>query len=121
MNSNRPSDSLDYAHLLRHFDVLRIDQRLVQHDLTFLHGVFGSRFDSVYILGMFSLAVPARRTRTRPVLNVPAARVETIKNGLFCRLPRQVHRLCEAIPGADLFSNRYQFKKCVSVFVRRTV
>ena len=89
VNSNRPSDSLDYAHLLRHFDVLRINQRLVQHDLTFLHGVFGNPFDCVDILGMFSLAVPARRTRTRPVLNVPATRVETVKNGLFCRLPRQ--------------------------------
>ena len=121
VNSNRPSDSLDYSHLLRHLDVLRIDQRLVQHDLTFLHGVFWDRLNSADILAMFSLAVPARRTRTRPVLNVPAAQVETVKNRLFCRLPSQVNCLCETVPDADLFCNRYQFKKCVSVFACWTV
>ena len=121
VNSNRPSDSLDYAHLLSHFGVPRISSRLVQHDLVFLHGVFNDRFDSTVIQGMFGLAVPARDTRTRPILHVPTARVETVKNGMFCRIPRRANLLYATIPGADLFGGRYSFKKCVSVFSLQTV
>ena len=78
VNSNRPSDSLDYSHLLRHFDVLRINQRLVQHDLTFLHGVFGDRFNSTLSTSYRNVQSGSSRQKdsyTRPVLNVPAARV----------------------------------------------
>ena len=121
VNSNRPSDSLDYAHLLRHFAVLTIKQRLVQHDLAFLHGVFGGRVDSAEILSSFGLAVPARATRAQPCLCVPAARVDTIKGGLFCRLPRRVNSLYQTTAGADIFGSRSRFMKCVSVFVSQTV
>ena len=69
VNSNRPSDSLDYSHLLSHFRVPRISSRLAQHDLVFLHGVLNDRFDSSDIKGMIGLAVPARVTRTRPILH----------------------------------------------------
>ena len=116
VNSDRPSDSLDYTHLLRHFEVSRISVRLARHDLVFLHGVFNGRVDSVDIQSMFGLAVPARLTRTRPILHVPTARVETIKNGLFCRLPRRANSLYEAMPCADLFGGRHSFIKCVSAF-----
>ena len=68
---------------------------------------------------MIGLAVPARVTRTRPILHVPIARVETVKNGLFCRLPCRANRLHEITPGADLFSDRYSFKNCVSVFIQQ--
>ena len=121
VNSNRPSNSFDYAQLLLHFAVLTIKQRLAQHDLAFLHGVFGGRVDSVEILGSFGLAVPARATRAQPCLNVPAARVGTIKDGLFCRLPRRINSLYQVTPGADIFGRRSRFMKCVSVFVRHTV
>ena len=116
VNSDRPSDSLDYTHLLSHFEVSRISVRLARHDLVFLHGVFNGRVDSVDIQSMFGLAVPARPTRTRPILHVPTARVETIKNGLFCRLPRRANSLYEAMPCADLFGGRHSFIKCVSAF-----
>ena len=52
VNSKRPSASLDYAHLLKHFEALRISDRSVKHDFTFLHGVFSRRFDSAGILDM---------------------------------------------------------------------
>lgn len=115
-NSSKPSASLDYAALLTHFDVLRIGQRLVLNDLNFLHNVFSGRIDSCEILGMFSLAVPTR-TRSRPVLNVPVARVDTIRNGMFCRLPRCVNQLCEKLPVTDLFGAKFAFKRQAFVFV----
>ena len=115
-HSNSPCASLDYTDLLRHFGVLRIDQRLVLNDLNFVQNVFTGRIDSGDILAMFSLAVPSR-TRSKPVLYVPAARVDTIRNGLFCRLPRAVNSLCEKRPTADLFGSRAAFRSQVKAFV----
>ena len=53
------------------FHASRLGTTTVQHDLVFLHGVFNDRFDSTVIQGMFGLTVPARDTRTRPILHVP--------------------------------------------------
>lgn len=78
-NSTRPSSSLGYDHLLTHFGVLSVQARLQQRDLSYMHAVFAGRARSSQVLGMFGLAVPARRTRGRPVLHVPVPRVETIK------------------------------------------
>ena len=116
-NSNCPSDSLDYSHLLRHFRVMRISQRLTQHDLNLLHDIFSGRFDSPDVLSRFGLAVPARSTRVRPILHVPAARVDTVKNGLFCRLPRLANAFYQSNPSADICSDRFSFRKCVTAFV----
>ena len=121
VNSNLPSDSLDYSHLLSHFGVSRISSRLSRHDLAFLHDVFHGRVDSADVQSTFSLAVPARVTRTRPILHVPTARVETIKNGMMCRLPRRANLLYDAIPCADLFDSRGSFMKCVSAFISQTM
>ena len=117
-NCDSPSASFEYEHLLSHFNVLRVSARLAQRDLIFLHGVFGGRCDSTDIQGMFGLAVPARSTRSRPILHVPVARVETIRNGMFCRMPRRANALYARIPSADMFGSRSCFKQCVSVFIR---
>ena len=108
--------SLDYTALVQHFGVLRIDQRLVLNDLNFIHNVFSGKIDSAKIIGLFSLAVPTK-TRSRPVLHVPAARVDTVKNGMFCRLPRYVNQLCEKVPAADLFGSKMAFKKQAKALV----
>ena len=105
-NSSRPSSSLNYDELLSHFRVHSVKARLLQRDLTFLHAVFAGRVRCGEVLGMFGLAAPARRTRGRPILYAPTPRVETIKNGLLCRLPRHVNSLCAAVPEADLFGGR---------------
>ena len=63
------------------------------------------RIESAKILGLFSFAVPTK-TRSRPVLYVPAARVDTVRNGMFCRLPRCVNQLCEKVPAADLYGSK---------------
>ena len=117
-NSSRPSSSLSYEDLLTHFGVLSVQARLQQRDLSYMHAVFAGRVRSSEVLGMFGLAVPARRTRGRPVLHVPIPRVDTIKNGLLCRLPKQVNALCAAVPGADLFGSRGSFMKCVKTFLK---
>ena len=72
----------------------------------------------MWILSMFSLAVPTR-TRSRPVLHVPVARVDDVKNGMFCRLPRCVQSvLWKKIPSVDLFGAKLTFKKQAKAFVK---
>ena len=117
-NSSRPSSSLGYDELLSHFGILSMEARLKQRDLSYMHAVFAGRVRSAEVLGMFGLAVPARRTRGRPVLHVPIPRVETIKNGLLCRLPKHVNALCAAVPEADLFGSRGSFMRCANAFVK---
>ena len=80
--TNCPCMSLDYTALVRHFGALRIDQRLVLNDLNFIHNVFSGKIDSANFFGLFSLAVPTK-TRSRPVLYVPVARVDTVKKRCF--------------------------------------
>ena len=116
-HSTKPSRSLDYHHLLSHFGVLSVRNRLVQRDLTYLHSVFSGRINSAEILGMFGLCAPARRTRGRAILREPTARVETIRSGLFCRLPRHVNALYERVRDADLFSSRGTFWASVRTFL----
>ena len=81
--------------LLQHFEVLIISRRLALNDVNFVHNVFSGRIDSPHMFSMFSLAGPSGRTRSRPVLREPTAREETIKSGLFCRLPSRAGRIRE--------------------------
>lgn len=117
VNSTKPCASLDYDALLQHFKVLSIDRRLALNDFNFIHNVFSGRINSPNILSMFSLAVPSGRTRSRPILYEPTARVDCIKNGMFCRLPRLVNGLCARHPTADLFGEKRTFKKEAHTFV----
>ena len=108
-HSTKPSQSLDYHHLLSHFGVSCIRIRLVQLDLTFLHSLFPGRIKSADIVGMFGLCAPARRSRGRSILHEPTARVETIRAGMFCRLPRHVNEMYERVADAHLFASRATF------------
>lgn len=120
VNSTKPCSSLDYDALLQHFDVQSLDSRLALNDFNFIHNVFSGRINSPSILSMFSLAVPSARTRSRPVLHEPTARVDTIRNGMFCRLPRRINELCAKQPIADVFGSKSVFKKQARMFVRST-
>ena len=117
VNSTKPCSSLDYDILLQHFAVQSFDRRLALNDFNFIHNVFSGRINSPSILGMFSLAVPSARTRSRPVLHEPTARVETIRNGMFCRLPRRVNELCSRQPITDIFGTKSMFKRQARIFV----
>ena len=87
------SRSLSYADLLKHFRLTSVSARRSQHDIMFIRNVFSGRISSAFILQAFCLSVPCRTTRqqTSTLLNVPFARVNAVKSGLFVRLPRQLN------------------------------
>ena len=101
-SSDQNSPNLSHDQLLRHFDVPSIKSRFLQHDLMFIHNVFHGRIDSSQLLSNFSLSAPARRTRSPVLWHVPFARVSTIKNGLFCRVPQECNRLLHSCEHLDL-------------------
>ena len=113
------SSSLSYADLLSHFKLTSVSARRTQHDVMFIRNVFKGRISSGFLLQSFSLSVPCRATRqqTSTLLNVPFARVNTVKNGLFVRVPRQLNRFLVSFSTADMFSDSfYSFRSKVKLF-----
>ena len=86
-HSHNHSPSLSYNDLLRNFNITSLRARRVQYDLMFLRNVFKGRIDSAYLLSTFHLFIPARVLRQRNLCNIPHARVRTVKEGLFVRIP----------------------------------
>lgn len=103
IHQNIPSPSLSYSDLLNHFNIRSLKARRVQHDLLFVRNVFNERIDSSFLLQSFSLAVPARVSRQPVLLHVPFARVNTVRDGLFVRIPRATNAFLRDHPTADLF------------------
>ena len=120
-HSSKPSQNLDYHHLLSHFSVKSIRTRLLQRDLTYIHSVFSGRVKSADIVGMFGLCVPSRRTRGRAILHEPTARVETVRAGMFCRLPRRINEMYRSMAGADLFASRGTFMTSLGHFLNSVI
>ena len=113
------SRSLSYADLLKHFRLTSVSARRSQHDIMFIRNVFSGRISPAFILQAFCLSVPCRTTRqqTSTLLNVPFARVNAVKSGLFVRLPRQLNGFLESVPAADMFSDGfYAFRSKVKQF-----
>ena len=101
--AGRQIRDLYYDALLALFRLPSLKLRRYQHDILFFHSVLQGRCDSMYLLGCFSIRVPHRTTRYRATFHEPIARVNTVKNGLFCRLPRHVNDLITRCPHIDLF------------------
>ena len=80
--------SFEYDALLKRSDMTSLSARREQHDIVFIRNVHCHAVDSSFLLERFPLAVPARPLRNRVLFHVPHARVNTIKNGAFCRLPK---------------------------------
>ena len=99
------SSSLAYAELLSHFKLASVSARRIHHDLMFIRNVFKCKISSSLLLRSFAINVPCRYTRQLPhtLLAVPYARVNTVKEGLYVRLPKQVNRFIETCPDADFF------------------
>ena len=118
-NCRDRSASLAYGDLLKHFNLTSVYARRVQHDVMFIRNVFNGRILSSFLLHSFSLNVPCRATRQQAsvLFNVPFARVNTVKEGLFCRLPKQLNRLLNSHPTVDMFTDSYySFRKAVKLF-----
>ena len=97
------SASLSYSDLLQKYRMMSLDSRRRQHDLIFLRNIFVGRIDSSSLLGRFSLLAPPRSGRHTPTFNVPFARVDSVLNGLFVRLPREMNKCLAMQPGCDVF------------------
>ena len=90
-------------HPLQHFNVPSIKSRLMQHDLMFLYGVFHGHIDCPQLLHQFQLSTPVRRNRSPALWHVPFARVATIKNNTFCRIPSRCNELLRDNTSLDFF------------------
>ena len=112
------SRSLEYSDLLNHFQILSLASRRVQHDLLFIRNVVNSRIDSDILLRNFSLHAPTRSIRTQRLFYVPRPRVNTVKRGLFIRVPNLVNSFLGSVPEADFFADDFStFKTRVVTYV----
>ena len=91
--------------LLSHFHLPSLASRRVQHDLLFIRNVFNSRLDSHILLRSFYLHAPTRSIRTRRLFYEPRPRVNTLKRGLFLRVPQLVNSFLRTVPEADFFAD----------------
>ena len=105
VNSVTNSDSLSYENLLSAHSFTSLAARRVQHDLVYVARLFKHKIDSSSLRSHFGLAVPPRSVRRRDLLAVPFARVETIKNGLYCRVPRLANEFLRENNQLDLFTD----------------
>ena len=101
--TGRQARDLSYDALLDLFKLQTLASRRQQHDIVFLHNIIQGRCDSMYLLSRFSIRVPSRSTRYRAAFFEPVARVNTIKNGMFCRLPRLTNDFLVRCPTVDMF------------------
>ena len=99
------STSLLYHDLLSHFRLVSVSARRSYHDIMFLRNIFAGRIDSSFLLQCFSLNAPSRTTRQQALFAIPYARVSTVREGLFVRLPRLANKFIEKCSDADLLTD----------------
>ena len=110
---------LHYEQLFEYFGMCKLVARREQHDLMFIRNVHRQVIDSAFLLEKFPLAVPTRMLRSQNVFHVSHARVNTIKNGLFSRVPRLCNALVDANRDVDLWRfGQVEYRKRVVAFVR---
>ena len=112
------SPLISYPDLLRHFKLNSLAARRLQHDILFIRNVFCGKIDSPFLLNAFSLAIPARVTRQQVLFSIPRARVNTIREGLYVRLPRTANQFLETCATPDVFCDSfYSFRALVLSYV----
>lgn len=114
----RRCPNMDYVSLLEHFKYQSIKARFSQIDMNFLRSAMVGRLDCHQLTAMFSLAVPARRTRHTGLFHVPGGRVNSVKNSFLSRLPDTCNAMLQDVPEADLFYSPSSFNAHLSTFVR---
>ena len=103
--SNNPSNDLRYEHLLAHFKVPSIKSRILQHDLTFLFKIFHGQIDCPELVSLFPLSAPCRRSRSSRLWHIPFARVNTVKNSMYHRIPLSCNALLASNSSTDFFTS----------------
>ena len=112
--------SLLYHDLLKHFNLASVSARRIHHDIMFLRNVFTGRIRSSLLLQSFSLSVPSRATRqqSRTLFSIPYARVSTVKEGMFARLPKRINSFVAKCVNVDLFNDsRASFRASVMSYI----
>ena len=109
--------TLSYDALLQRFRIASLSGRRKQHDLLFIRNVHRQAIDSAYLLTHLPLAVPSRILRRQALFYVPHARVNTIKHGLFCRIPRLCNMFLESNHDADVWhQSAAQWRRQVTAY-----
>ena len=117
-HTRNQSQCLSYDHLLAHYGLVSMSARRTHHNIVFTRSIFSGRIRSSFLLSSFSLNVPARSTRQQVLLHVPYARVSTVKEGLFVRLPRSVNSFLSQCPNVDFFCTTFcSFRALVKSYV----
>lgn len=112
------SISLSYSDLLEHFRMTSLKGRRVQQDIMFIRNVFRGKVDSPPLLEKFMLSAPVRVGRLLSLFHIPYARVCTVRDGLFARLPRVTNEFLRLCPTSDLFHDTfYTFRTAVMSYV----
>ena len=113
------AQSLGYRELLRTFDVPSLEARRLQYDLMFVRNVYGGSIDSSYLVECFPLHVPSRATRSISLFHAAYARVNTVKFGMFCRIPNETNEFLRKCPTVDVFNlSAFCFKTCVKRYLK---
>ena len=115
--------SFDYSHLLRTFDVTSLESRRKQYDILFVEKMYKGRIDVPALLACFPLHVPSkatRKTERNGVMNVPYARVDTVKRSLFVRAPMHINEIMFECEEVDMFHNsQTEFRAKVLAYVKQ--
>jgi len=118
-HSSINQQSLSYNSLLSAHSFTSLAARRTQHDQVYLSRIFRHKIDSIYLRSCFGLAVPARAVRRRDLFAVPFGRVETVKNGLFCRIPRKMNEFLHQDGELDFFRDSlYQMKTKAKAYAK---
>ena len=111
--------SLQYNDLLKYFGLCTLAARREQHDLMFIRNVHRHCVHSPFLLAQFPLNVPSRMLRNMIVFHVPYGRVNTVKCGLFCRIPKACNAFLDVNRDVDVWHySAGEFKKQVTAYVR---
>ena len=103
-----------YKDLLDYFGMFSLAARREQQDILFIRNVHRQRIDSPFLLSKFSLAVPTRLLRNQTQFHVPQARVNTIKNGIFSRIPKLCNTFIDANRDVDIWGDsQHAFRRAL--------
>ena len=105
---------------LNRFGLCSIKSRFVQTDLSFLVNVYRNRIDCPYLMAIFGLAVPNRRSRQTGLFHVPFGRVNTVKSGFTVRIPVLCNRFLQHTPTgtADMLASSCSVLSDIREFAR---
>ena len=111
--------SFQYDDLVDFFQMGTLAARREQMDLMFIRDVHRHKIDSPFLLFNLPLAVPARQLRNRALFYVMYARINTVRNGLFCRIPKACNTFLDINRNVDVWhQSASEFKKRVVLHVR---